>query len=63
MNKASKLPEGTSDRGQDDLARKEYLEGLNADYKALHADPAGWADFCRDVAAWDVTNMDGLERS
>lgn len=49
------------DRAIEDLRRKVYLEGLNADYAALRRDPAAWADFQKETADWDATNNDGLE--
>ena len=45
----------------EDLRRKIYLEGLSADYAKLRADPAAWADYQKELAVWDVTNLDGLE--
>lgn len=51
----------TLDRAIEDLKRKVYLEGLNADYAALRQDPAAWAEFQKETSDWDVTNNDGLE--
>jgi predicted transcriptional regulator len=45
----------------EERTRRLYLEGLNADYAALQADPKAAAEFKKEVAAWDVTNADGLE--
>ena len=42
--------------------RKLYLEGLNADYAALRRNPEPFADFNKELAAWDATNRDGLEK-
>ena len=44
----------------EDRRRRLYLEGANADYAALAADPKALAEFKAEVAAWDSTNLDGL---
>lgn len=61
MSIASPLPEDTRGLDPEDPVRKEYLEGLVADYAALHGDGAAWAAFREEAAEWDVTNSDGLE--
>jgi hypothetical protein len=53
----------TLDRAIDDLRRKVYLEGLNADYAALRHDSKAWSGFRREVEDWDSTDADGLEDS
>ena len=60
------IAESTGQSLQDalDLAIEErrralYLEGVIADYAAM--DPKSSAQFKEEVAAWDVTNSDGLE--
>jgi len=40
--------------------RAVFLDGLSADFAALRADPAAWADYQEELAAWDVTLGDGL---
>lgn len=49
------------DRAIEDLRRRVYLEGLNADYAALREDSSVWAAFQKEAAEWDATNEDGLE--
>jgi hypothetical protein len=41
--------------------REKFLEKANDGYAALHADPEAWHDWQAEIAAWDVTLMDGLE--
>jgi hypothetical protein len=41
--------------------RRLYLEGANADYLAMNRDPKARAEFEAEMAAWDSTNLDGLE--
>jgi predicted transcriptional regulator len=40
--------------------RQRVLMQANADYAALRADPAAWAEVQAERAAWDVTLADGL---
>jgi hypothetical protein len=42
--------------------RRLYLEGANADYAALKRDPKAMAEFIKETGAWDITNLDGLEK-
>ncbi|HEY8750962.1 MAG TPA: hypothetical protein VIM11_23460 [Tepidisphaeraceae bacterium] len=49
------------DRAIEDLRRKTYLEGLNADYAALRKDPKAWQEFQKELEDFDSTNNDGLE--
>lgn len=51
----------TLDRAIDDLRRKVYLEGINADYAALQADPKQWEAHRKEAELWDTTSADGLE--
>jgi len=51
------------DRAIEDLRRKTYLEGLNADYAALQQDPKAWEEFQKELADFDSTNADGLEKA
>ncbi len=41
--------------------KKKYWEEYNAGYAALRADPEKWADYQKEIEAWDVTLADGLE--
>jgi hypothetical protein len=41
--------------------RQRFLEGANAEYAALRADPTAWAEEQAERAAWDATLADGLE--
>lgn len=45
----------------EEYLKKRFLEGLNADFAALQADPAARAEHQQDQAAWDATLADGLE--
>ena len=49
------------DQAIEDRRRKLYLEGVNADYAALKRSPKAWAEFKKEAALWDVTNLDGLD--
>lgn len=42
--------------------RRRILEHANAEYAALRADPAAWADVQAERATWDGTIADGLNR-
>jgi len=48
------------DQAIEDRRRKLYLEGLKADYAALSAKQRG--ELQKEVAAWDSTNLDGLDK-
>jgi predicted transcriptional regulator len=57
---------GTSMTAVLDAAVKEYQsrrfwDELDAGYAALRADPEKWADYQKEIEAWDVTLADGLE--
>lgn len=41
--------------------RRVFLEGLNADFARLRADPAAWTDYQAEVTSMEGTMMDGLE--
>ncbi len=41
--------------------RQQILDAANADYAALRADPAAWAEVQAERAVWDITLTDGLE--
>jgi hypothetical protein len=49
------------DQAIEERRRKLYLEGVNADYAALKRNPKQWADFKKELAVWDVTNLDGMD--
>lgn len=49
------------DQAIEERRRRLYLEGANADYAALAKDPKTLAAFKKEIAAWDATNVDGLE--
>jgi predicted transcriptional regulator len=38
-----------------------YWEQYEAGYAALKANPEKWAEYQKEIAAWDVTLGDGLE--
>jgi predicted transcriptional regulator len=44
-----------------DYQRNKYWEQYDAGYAALRADPEKWADYQKEIEAWDVTLADGLE--
>jgi predicted transcriptional regulator len=44
-----------------DYEKNKYWEEYDAGYAALKADPEKWADFRKELEAWDVTLADGLE--
>ncbi len=41
--------------------RQRFWAEFHAGYAALRADSAKWADYQREIEAWDVTLADGLE--
>ena len=41
--------------------KNRYWEEYDAGYAALKADPEKWADYQKEIEAWDVTLADGLE--
>jgi predicted transcriptional regulator len=49
------------DEAVSEYQRKKYWEEYNAGYAALRADPEKWADYQKEIEAWDVTLTDGLE--
>lgn len=50
------------DEAIEERRRALYLEGLKADYAALQQDPKAMADFQKEVAIWDASSNDGLEK-
>ena len=49
------------DEAIEEQQRKLYFEATNAAYAALKRDPKAWAEFQKEIAIWDTTNLDGLE--
>jgi hypothetical protein len=49
------------DQAIEERRRKLYLEGVNADYAALKRNPKQWAEFKKEMAVWDATNLDGMD--
>ena len=49
------------DKAVTEYDRKLFLEGLNADYARLRADPQAWQEELEERALWDTILMDGLE--
>lgn len=43
--------------------RRRFVEAANADYAALQAHPAAWAELEAERKLWDTTLLDGLEAS
>jgi hypothetical protein len=49
------------ERAIEQFRRQHILEAANAQYAALRADPAAWAEVQAERGAWDSTLADGLE--
>ena len=49
------------DKAIEQYRQERLMEEVNAAYAALRADPAAWADWQNEMAAWDATLMDGLD--
>lgn len=49
------------DKALEQYRRQRFLEECHAAYCVLQQDPAAWADYQQELAAWDVTLLDGLE--
>jgi hypothetical protein len=49
------------DQAVEDYRRKVFLEGVNADYAALRADPAAWAAVEAERRSMAGSMMDGLD--
>jgi hypothetical protein len=49
------------DKAVEAYERKCFLEGLNADFARLRADPQAWQEELEERALWDKTLADGLE--
>jgi predicted transcriptional regulator len=48
-------------RAVEELKRKEFLEGLAADFAALQSRPEEWAEELEERAAWECTLADSSE--
>jgi len=49
------------DEALEQRRRQKFLAECDAAYAALQQDPVAWADYQQELAAWEVTSMDGLE--
>ena len=49
------------DRAIEQYRRQQFLQECHAAYATLQADPEAWEDYRKELAAWDVTLMDGLD--
>jgi hypothetical protein len=49
------------DRAVEQHRRQRILEEGNAAYARLREDPVAWAEWQKELAAWDATLMDGLD--
>lgn len=41
--------------------REEFRAAMRKSFEALREDPVAWKEYMDEMAAWDVTLMDGLE--
>ena len=49
------------DKALEQYRRHKFLEECDAAYAVLQQDSEAWADYQEELAAWEVTSMDGLE--
>jgi len=49
------------DKALEQYRRQKFLEECDVAYAALQQDSETWADYQEELAAWEVTSMDGLE--
>ena len=61
------LTEGKSmqdiiDKAIEDYRRKAFLQGLSSDFQALREAPEAWKDHEEEMAEWDNTLQDGLDK-
>ena len=49
------------DKALEQYQRQKFLADCDAAYAALQQDPEAWAGYQAELAAWEVTSMDGLE--
>ena len=59
--KSSESMQTILDRAVEQYRRQQILEEGNAAYARLREDPAAWAEWQKELAAWDATLMDGLD--
>ena len=45
----------------EEYQRKQFLDGLNADFAVLRNNPKAWQEEREERAIWDATLADGLE--
>lgn len=55
--------EAVLDHAVEDYRRRDFLDGLNADFTALWDDPEAWDEEQEDRKMWDATLADGLADS
>lgn len=61
MSRAEGKPMATLlDEAVETLRRQRFLEGVNAAYAALRANPATWESIEAERREWDTTLPDGL---
>ena len=48
------------DRAIEHYRRKQFLEGLSADFERLRRDPKAWRQEVEERAQWDATLADGF---
>ncbi len=53
------LPE-VLDKAISEFERRQFLEGVAADFARLRADPVAWEEELAERREWDCTLMDGL---
>jgi len=51
------------ERAIEDYRRRQFLEGLNSDFQALSDDPRAQKEHDKEMALWDHTLHDGLEKA
>jgi hypothetical protein len=62
LSKAEGEPIGRLlERLTEEHERKRFFEQMAEGYRRLRENPEEWAGFQRELSAWDVTLMDGLE--
>lgn len=49
------------DMALEQYRRQKFLEECHAAYCVLQQDPVAWEDYQQELAAWDITLLDGLE--
>ena len=46
----------------EEYRRKKFLDEVNLEYARLQGDASAWASHKKELATWDVTLADGLQR-